>query len=75
MAIATIKVLPIRYPNFVHLDVPQTVGPQLPDIPMDVGDAFPSDDAAANFWDELKQGWIMHCRQRRSSNNGNEVAR
>lgn len=65
MAIATIKVHPIRYPNFVHLDIPQTQGPQLPDIPMDVASAFPTDEAAAAFWDELKAGWIKHVAERR----------
>lgn len=66
MAIATIKVHPIRYPNFVHLDVPQTQGPQVPDIPLDVKDAFPTDEAAAAFWDELKAGWIKHVAERRT---------
>lgn len=70
MTVATIKILPFRYPNFVHLDVPQTQGPQLPDIPMDVKDAFPTDEVAAQFWDELKTGWIQHVAERRSSGKG-----
>jgi hypothetical protein len=69
MAIATIKILPFRYANFVHLDVPAVKGNPPPgeDIALDVGEAFPTDQAAADFWDELKEGWIMHCRQRRTS--------
>lgn len=67
MAIATIKIHPFRYANFIHLDVPKTNGPDLPDIPLDVAEAFPTDAAAAEFWDELKAGWIKHVADRRGS--------
>lgn len=71
MAITTIKIAPYRYPNFVHLAIDKKIpGQSQDDVAMDVGDAFPTDDAAATFWDELKQGWLMHCRQRRSGPNG-----
>jgi hypothetical protein len=68
MAIATIKIHPFRYANFVHLAIDQKIPGQAEgDVALDVGQAFPTDEAAATFWDELKAGWIMHCRQRRSS--------
>lgn len=66
MAIATVKVHPIRYPNFVHLVIPKTMGPELPDVPFDVADAFPTDEAAAAFWEESKEGWIKHVAERRA---------
>lgn len=71
MAITTIKVQPFRYANYVHLAIDKKIpGQAQDDVAMDVGAAFPTDEAAAEFWEELKQGWIMHCRQRRSSDNG-----
>lgn len=68
MAIATVKIHPFRYANFVHLDLPQIPNnPVIGDVPLDVGEAFPTDDAAAHFWDELKAGWIKHVAKRRNS--------
>jgi len=65
MALATIKIHPFTYANFVHLDIPRTVGPTPEDVSLDVGKAFPTDAAAAEFWDELKAGWIKHVAKRR----------
>lgn len=67
MAIASIKIVPFRYANFVHLDIDKKIpGQTEADVALDVGKAFPNDDAAAEFWDELKAGWIKHVKERRS---------
>jgi len=69
VAVTTIKIRPFRYSNFVHLAIDEKIpGQAQGEVALDVGDAFPTDEAAAEFWDELKEGWIMHCRQRRTPN-------
>lgn len=69
MAIASVKVRPFQYANFVHLVIKDIPGQAKGDVALDVGDAFPTDAAAGDFWDELREGWIMHCRQRRTTSN------
>lgn len=71
MAIAKIKIHPFRYSNFVHLVIDGKIpGQAQGDVALDVSTAFPTDEAAAEFWDELREGWISHVRARRSSVNG-----
>ena len=74
MAITTVKIHPMRYPNFVHLVVPNVPGQAQGDVALDVIDAFPTEEAAAAFWDEAKEGWLKHVAARRASGkNPSEV--
>lgn len=60
----TIYVEPFRMPNYMRpVGMPS-------DATMDVGQLFPNDVAAGEFWDELKAKWIQHVASRRSAVNG-----
>lgn len=53
---------PFMFPTFLRLVIPgneDTIG-------MNVGDAFPTDESAGAYWDELRDQWIQHCRLKRS---------
>jgi hypothetical protein len=60
----TIRVEPFRMPNYMR-----PVG-MSSDSTMDVGLLFPTDEAAAVFWDELKTKWLQHVAERRAALNG-----
>lgn len=62
MTIVTIKAKAFSYPNYLLLEIPGHDDT----ISMDVADAFPSDEAAAEYWDEAKNGWIDHVKARRA---------
>jgi hypothetical protein len=70
MTAITIKVHPITYPNFVRLVVPNIPGQAKGEVSIDVADAFPNEDAASAFWDDAKEGWLQHVKDRRSSQLG-----
>lgn len=60
----TIKTKPFNYPNFLILEVPgreETVS-------ISVGDALPSDQAAEDYWNAAKAGWIQHVKEKRAGN-------
>lgn len=62
MSTVTIKARKFNFPNFMLLEIPghdDTVS-------MDVGAAFPSDESAGEYWDELRNLWIDHVKARRA---------
>ena len=65
MAIVTIRTKPFSYANFVHLDIPNLPGQHDVSAAIDVGQAFPTDEDAARYWDDAKAGWMENVRQRR----------
>lgn len=66
MATTTVKVHPMRYANYVHLVVPNVPGQASGDVALDVAEAFPTEAAAAEFWDEAKSGWLKHVAARQA---------
>lgn len=61
----TIKAKPHSYPNFIVLDIPNLPGQSDVKASIDVGQAFPSDALASQYWDDLRAGWILHVQARR----------
>lgn len=60
----TVQVEAFKMPNYMRI-----VNLPASDM-MDVGHLFPTDEAAAEFWDGLKTKWIQHVAERRSAVNG-----
>jgi hypothetical protein len=57
---ATVKVDMFSLPNFMRISgVPSGV--------MDVGELFPTDTAAEDFWNEARRKWVEHVAARRSA--------
>jgi len=55
----TVQVEAFKMPNYMRI-----VNLPASDM-MDVGHLFPTDEAAAEFWESLKLKWIQHVTERR----------
>lgn len=56
--IAVVKVGMFRLPNFLQVNGT--------DIHMDIGELFPTDEAAKEFWEGCANDWICHVAERRA---------
>lgn len=65
MTSIVIKAKRHTFPNFLLLDIPGITRDENRSI--DVGAAFPSDELAGEYWDNLRDQWIEHVKARRAA--------
>lgn len=62
MTKAIVEVEMFNLPNFMRI---KKAGPE--SSMLDVGDLFPTDTAAEDFWNEARRKWVEHVAKRRSA--------